>query len=176
MVLIAVLVYIGVRSVQLSREWKGRSVAYAQQHDHAPAGAPQASSTQQASLLDTDPRLRALVYPPPPPERDPFYPVIPPRRGGAPARPAPSTETSAPKEPVPVVPAASTLSMAGADGLRVTGILLGNPSAAVLRIGEKHYVVRVGDWLDNQVRVHAIDKSTVTLREGKNSYVLRIGR
>ena len=58
----------------------------------------------------------------------------------------------------------------------VTGIITGTPSTAVLRVSDEHYVVREGDWLDNNVRVHAISESAVTLRDRGKTYMLRLGR
>jgi hypothetical protein len=179
-VLALVVGYIVVRSVQLRREWKGREDARAEQHQLAHAatadpepGIPPASG-DGSSTVEDNPLLKALVYPPEPPERDPFYPVIAPRS----SRPAASTGTSRPR-PTPVLstqlPPFSGSSGPG-DILRVTGIITGDPSTAVLRVGDEHYVVRVGDWLDNTKRVEAIGASTVTVRESKRSYTLRLGR
>jgi hypothetical protein len=174
-VLLVVVAYIAVRAVQLRAEYRGmqheHDIAHAASADPELSDATASGDDAQASLMDEHPLLKALVYPPVPPERDPFYPVIAPPSSGR-ARPMPS-------RPEPVAAAElPPLTSGGADRdrLRVTGIISGSPAAAVIRVGDKHLVVREGDWLDNDTRVQAIGTNTVTLREGRRSYILRLGR
>jgi hypothetical protein len=63
----------------------------------------------------------------------------------------------------------------GRDQLQLTGIILGTPSTAVLRLGDDHFVVKEGDLLDSTLRVQKITKTTVTLRDGRTAYTLRLG-
>ena len=62
LVLLAILLYIGVRSVQLSREWKGK--ADTSQHQHAAHAATVASTPgvdpatgEPPSIIESNPRL-----------------------------------------------------------------------------------------------------------------------
>jgi hypothetical protein len=180
--LFALLLYIGVRSVQLSREWKGKTAAAEARHQLAHAsmaepgavGVP-ASTGEPPSLVESNPRLRALMYSGLPPERDPFYPVIRRPRAGRPAVKRPAADRSTPTA-LPPLGTTTGLATPARDSLRITGIITGSPPAAVLRVGDQHYVVREGDWINDSVRVQTIDTSTVTLRDGKRSYTLRLGR
>ncbi len=86
----------------------------------------------------------------------------------APPTPAPQdAPTPEASEPRPVGPP---------EGLRVTGIIVGQPTVAVLRAGRDHYVVNEGDWLDGRLRVQRITATTVTLNDGDRAYLLRLGR
>ena len=58
----------------------------------------------------------------------------------------------------------------------MSGIIVGNPSMAVLRVGDQHYVVREGYRLDSNIVVQTIDQSSVTLRDGRGTYTLRLGQ
>jgi hypothetical protein len=42
-------------------------------------------------------------------------------------------------------------------------------------MGDDHYVVKEGDFLDTGLRVQKITRNAVTLREGRTTYTLRIG-
>jgi hypothetical protein len=169
-VLVGLWAVIGGRYIQLSRQWKAKTTA---QHEVQPAAPQQqATSSQQVPL-----RYAGLVTPVAPPERDPFRPVISRRGFRAETKPA-ASESSGGEADVPILPPlpeAGSASGASSRVLHVTGIILGTPSTAVLRHGDQHYVVREGDWLDNQLRVHAIAKSSVTLRDSQRSYILRLG-
>jgi hypothetical protein len=59
--------------------------------------------------------------------------------------------------------------------LRVTGIITGSPSIAVLTRGEEHFIVQPGDRIDGELRVQSIGTSSVTLEAGNKTRVLRLG-
>jgi len=174
--LVAVLgclwVFIGIRFAGISRSHKAE-----QEGRERRQAAARAAQNPQQSPTATSPTLRlaALVTPVDPPKDDPFRPIIPPRRhGGA----APSPTTSRPNDRpalLPPMPDSSSTAHRTSQ-LYLAGVILGNPSTAVLRWGEEHYVVRAGDWLDNDLKVQEIKNDSVTLRGGGSSYVLRLGR
>ncbi len=164
-ILLALWVFIVVYYVTLSRHWKAKVAAQEQRHAAAAASAPDRPATSQPSA-----RIAALVAPVPAPGSDPFRPVISPRTRSSASRPGAPPDTAVPLlPPPPTVPSTR-------DRLHVTGIIVGNPSAAVLRLGEEHYVVREGYVLDNNVRVDSIGESSVTLRDSRGTYILRLGR
>jgi len=177
-ILAAVLAFIAIRYVQLSRQWKEKIEAHEKAHEAAVVQAQKQASTSPGAPARSS-RVAALVTPVPPPTRDPFYPVIAPRTRRV--RP-PESGGESPGGPraAPVLPSQLPDFAASAtrptDVLRVTGIITGTPSTAVLRVSDEHYVVREGDWLDNNVRVHAISESAVTLRDRGKTYMLRLGR
>ena len=174
--LVAVLgclwLFIGIRFFALSSAHKAEEEARERRQEAARAAQnPQGSSAATSPTL----RLAALVTPVEPPKDDPFRPIIPPRRH-AQATPAP-TNTESKDRPalLPPMPNSSS-SVSRRSQLYLAGIIVGNPSTAVLRWGEDHYVVREGDYLDNDLRVQQIKKDSVTLRGGGSTYVLRLGR
>jgi len=173
-ILLGMLIFIGVRYAQLSREHKAELAAQEARHEaaHQAAQAAQASSAAQASAA-----VEALIKQVPPPERDPFRPVIPPRRRGAAAAATQQPQQpAAPSTPSPLTPAGATdLPPLRGDTLHVTGIVVGNPSIAVLRFQDEHYVIREGDVLNGGLRVQTIAASQVTLRDSQNTYILRLG-
>jgi hypothetical protein len=180
-VLVLVVAYIAVSAVRLQREWKGKEQQAHEHHQAAHAamiggqGQHSTATSGGASSDGHDLRLKGLVYPPDPPERDPFYPVIAPRSGRVASRP--SSQPPRPAATAQLPPLSSGPASTPRRGtLHVTGIISGDPATAVLRVGDDHYVVGVGDWLDNDISVQAIGTNTVTLREGKRSHVLRLGR
>ena len=156
---------IGIRYVVLHRYWEAKAE---ESRAHAHAAAPAAVADPSRQSL----RLAALVTPVPPPERDPFHPVIAPRRRGA-AQPSavPSVDQHPSLPSLPPTPRASSR-----DTLRVTGIILGNPNTAVLRVGDDHHVVQEGNLLTDRIRVESVDRTSVTLRDGQGTYVIRLGR
>ncbi len=158
---------IGIRYVVLHRHWEAKVKAEeSRTHAHPAAVA----NPSRPSL-----RLAALVTPVPPPERDPFHPVIAPRRRGAAQPAAPrSVDQHASVPSLPPPPRASAAS--SRNTLRVTGIILGHPNTAVLRVGDDHHVVQEGDLLTDQIRVESVDRTSVTLRDRQGTYVLRLGR
>ena len=165
-VLILVWAFIGIRFAVLSREAKARRAADESRRQAAAA----VQVAQQPTQPGTAPsfRLAALVTPVEPPKDDPFRPIIPPRSTG-PRR----TRTEEPRRE-PILPPSATGYQS--SNLHVTGVIIGNPSTAVLRVGDEHYVVREGDWLDNELQVAKIASGAVTLRDRRSSYVLRLGR
>jgi len=173
-ILVAVWLFIGVYYVILARYWEAKT-AEARRHEHEAAdatGLPGANA-QQTAESPKSPLVASLTLRVPPPERDPFYPVIPPRTGRTAAAPA-VPETSEEETTTALLP---IWSPGGRDEvLHIAGIIVGNPSIAVLRHGERHYVVKEGDWLDERTRVQAISRSAVTVREGNKARVLRLGR
>ncbi len=164
--LILVWAFIGIRFAVLSREAKARRAAEESRRQAAAVQVAQ-QPTQPGTAASF--RLAALVTPVEPPKDDPFRPIIPPR-GTAPRR----TRTTEAPRPEPILPP----STAGyqSSNLHLTGVILGNPSTAVLRVGDEHYVVREGDWLDSELQVAKIATGAVTIRDKRSSYVLRLGR
>ena len=77
---------------------------------------------------------------------------------------------------VPLPPPPSPSPSADRNTLRVIGIILGNPSIAVLRVGDEHFHVREGQRLDGNITVQTIDPSSVTLRDSRGTYTLRLGQ
>ena len=78
---------------------------------------------------------------------------------------------------VPLLPPPPSPSpSADRNTLRVSGIIVGDPSTAVLRVGDEHYVVREGHRLDSNIVVQTIDQSSVTLRDSRGTYTLRLGQ
>ena len=168
-VLVGLWVVIGVRYASLSQQWRAKEAAR-QQHSPAPA-APPGTPAEPSATSQPSSRIAALVTPVPPPERDPFRPVIAPRGHRRPGAATPPQTSALLPPPIPESPLTS-----GREALHVTGIVAGNPSVAVLRLGDQHYVLQEGDWLDDRTRVQAIGRSTVTLRAGTRTYTLRLGR
>jgi hypothetical protein len=175
-ILVAVWVVIGIRYVALSRYWKARTAAQAaQQHAHPAAGADHPTPSGQTAEAEPSLRLAARVTPVPPPESDPFQPAINPRTRRATSRPtAPQPE---PRPLVPLLPPPPGPSpTADRNTLRVSGIIMGNPNTAVLRVGDEHYVVREGYRLNSNIVVQTIEQSSVTLRDSRGTYRLRLGQ
>lgn len=181
MILIALLVYIGVvysqSRAKMRADMERHRAGHAQEAASAAAGAGRAAAAPSVSPLVT-----ALLAPVPPPDRDPFDPVIPPRSqytsAPAPASSRPS-RTEAPSE-LPLLPPVSEgsgpfPSSRTQDVLTLSGIILGPPSLAVLRRGEEHFIVKAGDQIAGRLRVQSISRDTVTLRDARREYVLRLG-
>lgn len=166
-VLVGVWVFIGIYFVGLSRETKAKMA----EDDARRAAAHAAQSPAQGTeVLSPTARLAALIKPVDPPKSDPFKPIIAPRsRLGAPR--------AKPEDATPVLPPLDEEASARRrEDLHVTGIINGNPSTAVLRVQDQHYVVKANDWLDEKLQVVEIGNSYVTLRDGRNTYRLRLGR
>ena len=174
--LVCLWLFIGFRFLALSGAHKAEEEARERRQ-----AAVRAAQNPQVSPAATSPTLRlaALVTPVEPPKDDPFRPIIPPRRHAqAQATPAPtSNNTQSQDRPALLPPMPNSSSTAGRRSqLYVAGIIVGNPSTAVLRWGEDHYIVHEGDYLDSDLRVQQIKKDSVTLRGGGSTYVLRLGR
>jgi len=174
--LLCLWIFIGMRFLNLSSAHKAEEEARERRQ-----AAARVAQNPQVNPAATSPTLRlaALVTPVEPPKDDPFRPIIPPRRHAqAQATPAPtSNNTQSQDRPalLPPMPNSSS-NVSRKSQLYLAGIIVGNPSTAVLRWGEDHYVVREGDYLDNDLRVQQIKKDSVTLRGGGSTYVLRLGR
>ncbi|MFB3880468.1 MAG: hypothetical protein ACE149_04350 [Armatimonadota bacterium] len=177
-ILIVLWVVIGVRFALLSRQHKAKLATAEAAATERAAAALRAQSATPAGQKPLSPALRlaALVAPVQPPKGDPFHPIIPPRNVVARRQSAPAVRTAdEPQEPAPALPPLAGSGERGGDNLQLTGIIAGTPSTAVLRLGEDHFVVREGDVLDTTLRVQKISKTTVTLRDGKTAYTLRLG-
>lgn len=97
------------------------------------------------------PAPRAAAPPPPPPVPPPVFPE------GAPPSPAPVGTPSPTPSPTPAPPPA-----------RLVGILaqeMGGERLAIVQIGQKSYIVRVGDILEG-FRVIRVAHDEVVLRQG----------
>jgi hypothetical protein len=164
---------IGVRYVVLARHWEAKTAEAHQQHEAAEAAVLSGAKAQETAERPTSPLVASLTLQVPPPERDPFYPVISPRTGrtaAAPAAPEPSEDEAATASLPIWAPGGRN------EVLHIAGIIVGTPSIAVLRHGDSHYVVKEGDWLDERTRVQAISPSAVSVREGNKTRTLRLGR
>jgi hypothetical protein len=168
-ILLLVLVYIAVSYGRLSAQHRERIAARERAHQAAHQAAPAASQPQSAMAASA---ASALLTEVPAPESDPFRPVIArPRSGSAATGSRPAEQPS--EEPPTVLPPLPT---GTTETLHVTGIVMGRPSVAVMRIGEDHFIVEVGDTLSGGLRVQSIARSSVTLRdEQQRTYVLRLG-
>jgi len=60
--------------------------------------------------------------------------------------------------------------------LRLTGLVRGEQRVAVLRRGERRYLVREGDTVEGSYRVSQITANSVVLRRGARKRVLRLGQ
>lgn len=174
-ILACILVVVIVRWFKLSDEYQRKMLLH-QQTDHAlqHAVAQYSAPDSAAGVLDagqpaSSVLARALLAEVAPPERDPFRPIIPPHSRRASSSAAPrreSSESSASEVPIIVLPSGER------QTLHVTGIA---GETAVIRHGEDHFIVQVGDFLDDRLRVTAVGSSTVTLQNNERSYVLRLG-
>jgi hypothetical protein len=169
LVLIGIWAFIGIYFGVLSRREEAKEAA-AETRRQAATQAAQLVQRGGQSAMSPSLRLAALVAPVEPPKDDPFRPIIPPRSSA----PRPSQSSKPDQEPI-LPPPPDGLGYHSSN-LHLTGVIIGNPSTAVLRVGEEHYIVREGDWLDNRLRVHQIAQEGVTLRDARSSYVLRLGR
>lgn len=174
-ILACILLVVIVRWFKLSDEYQRKLLLHqetdhALQHAVAQYSAPDsAAAVLDAGQLARSPLATALLAEVPPPERDPFHPIIPPhsRRASSSAAPRQESSQSSPSElPVIVAPSGER------QTLHVTGIA---GQTAVLRHGEDHFIVQVGDFLDNRLRVTEVGRSTVTLQDNQRTYVLRLG-
>jgi len=177
-ILVALLVYIGFRYSSLAREHRQRLAAA---HQLLPQVSP--------PLVTGSARAALTGLPVSPPRRDPFNPLVPSGRqmsspAASPSRPAGPAATQLPPSALfpPTLPplfgpgqAPVTGVTPGPDVLYLSGIIKGNPDIAVLRRGENRYIVHQGDLIEGRYRVMAIGPGRVTLREGKNSYTLKLG-
>ena len=175
--LAAVIVYIIVTFLKISTQQQVRM-------EQARLTQEQAARSATTTPGDSDPNARAaasvqaLLTPVPAPERDPFYPLISQRRPGELAqKPAATQEREGEGLPeiLPPFPGTESSGASARDTLHVTGIVMGRPPVAVLRHGENHLIVQPGDVIDGGLRVQSINRTSVTLRGGQKTYLLRLG-
>jgi hypothetical protein len=182
-ILVAVVIYIGVAYSRGMRKMHAQLEA-AHRQLHAAQGAQQ-RNPQQDRLAST---LASVVAQVPPPTRDPFDPIIPPRNvmGAQAARPSAGRPASRPSSGqtmamLPTLPPlggseTSAGTPASRDTLQLTGVIVGPPSLVVMRRGEEHYILHQGDVVEGtNLRVNAVTRDSVTLRDGRASYTLRLG-
>ena len=172
-VLLALWAFIGIKFALFNRQHRSHTAA-------TPSGESSTAQSVPGGQLSPTLRLAALVAPVSPPGSDPFHPIIAPRSSEpGPAQPRTTGRRPSELEPAPAVlpplPGSESSSRSGRDRLTLTGVILGAPSTAVLRLGDDHYVVKEGDVLNGSLRVQKITKTTITLREGRTSYTLRLG-
>jgi len=175
-ILACILVVVIVRWFKLSDEYQRKMLLH-QETDHAlqSAVAQYSAPDSAAAVLEAahpapSPMATALLAEVPPPDRDPFQPVIPPHSRQ-------TSSSAAPRQEPPSQSATSELPVIMAPNgelqtLHVTGIA---GETAVLRHGEDHFIVQAGDFLDNRLRVTEVGRSTVTLQDNQRTYVLRLG-
>jgi hypothetical protein len=185
-VLVGIVIYIGISYSRESEKFRTRMAEHEAAHVHQ-------GSLQAADIPGADPSLspgsqmsptvQALLTPVAPPDRDPFLPMIAPPRAYASAALAPTTKPRGAKRPPDplVLPALTEAASAqppfqrNADALSLTGVVLGTPPLAVMRRGDDHFIVQQGAELPGKVTVQAISRNSVTLRDGKRQYTLKIG-
>jgi hypothetical protein len=148
--------------------------------------AAEKQAPKQVSAVATDEPLSK-------PGRDPFQgpdfaSASPAAAGGAAAsmRPAGASGSAQRIPPLPVVPPLSLIASAIAGGaqpplgfaaapqekLRVTGIIQGDPNVAILRKGERRFIVREGDPVGSQYTVTKISARRVVLSAGEHDQVI----
>ena len=185
-VLVGLVIYIGVRYSREADKYRARMAEH--EATHAQQGAPHSAVIPGADLsmipgAQMSPTVQALLTPVAPPDRDPFLPMVAPPRAYSSAAPAPTLKPSGrkrPPEPLvlpPLAGAASAQPPFQKDGnaLALTGVVLGTPPLAVMRRGEDHFIVQQGAELPGKVTVQAITRNSVTLRDGRRQYTLKIG-
>jgi len=189
LVLIGVVIYIGVSYARLSAKYKQDWAAHTAHHTHTDAVPPSASPGEpgpvgSSAQAPASPAIAALLAPIPPPDRDPFLPLIASTRYAAAraenASGRASTEQTKKAAPVELPPLFSSVGSEtpaprDSDLLHLTGIILGPPSLAVMRRGDDHFIVQTGDELPGRVRVQTITRNAVTLRDNGRDYVLKLG-
>jgi hypothetical protein len=172
LVLLVFWLFIIFEFTSLSKKTKAKMAAHDRAHAAATAG--QAGQALDPNAVNPALRLAALVAPVAPPKSDPFRPIIPPRNQSQLSAAPQAKPTNEPPSEAPVLPPMPE--SGGRGALQLTGIIVGSPSAAVLRLGGDHYVVREGDLLNNQLRVQQITRNSVVLRDSRSTYTLRLGR
>jgi len=188
-VLISLAVYIGISYSRLSQQYKRQKAEHVAMHERQRGAAQSATggvAANQGMQMggQMSATVQALLTPVSPPDRDPFNPVIAPLRTfvsaptRAPNKPRGATTT---REPLVLPPLAD--GAAGqppfpkrGDTLALTGIVLGTPPLAVMRRGEDHFIVQQGEELPGKVRVQSITRTSVTLRDEKREYTLKLGQ
>jgi len=175
-ILLVVWAVVGVRYAILSRQWRAKmSAAHHQYEQDMARVAGPGTRPEQPSAPRAESRPASLITPVAPPVQDPFLPVLARRGSGGATTPVGTTAEEEELTPLPPPPMEAYPTV-GEESLRLTGIVMGTPSIAVVRHGGKHHLVRVGDRLDGELRVQAISRDTVTFQDGKKTYQLRLGR
>ncbi len=180
-VLTGLVVYIGVSYARLASKYRKQEAEHIAAHARQDAAA---AATPGAPLIS--PSIAALMAPVSPPERDPFLPVIAPPRSGYSTPVRTIRRLGHPSAPDPLVLPPLTPTVPGqpppfpatrdANALALTGIIVGTPSMAIMRRGQDHFIVQPGSELPGKVRVQAVTRNTVTLKDGNRQYTLRLGQ
>jgi hypothetical protein len=187
-VLVGLIIYIGISYSREAVSYRRRAAEHEATHAQQAAAGPNAARLPGANLsmpagAQMSPTVQALLTPISPPDRDPFLPVVArprafaalPVKSGAKAR-----GSKRPSEPLvlpPLIEGASSQPpfQRDSNALALTGIVLGTPPLAVMRRGTDHFIVKQGAELPGKVMVQAISRNSVTLRDGKRQYTLKIG-
>jgi len=179
-VLCGVVVWIIVGYVQGSRKLQKKMAAAAEAHRKAHAAEVARPGGQTTRRIASARSVAGLMTPVPAPSRDPFRPIIPPRWTATRATASGPANTN--REPPaalaalpPLAGGASARATRSRDVLQLSGVILGTPSIAVLRRGDEAYIVRQGDYIEGGLRVETIERTSVTLRDKQQKYVMRIG-
>jgi hypothetical protein len=176
-ILLGVLIWIGISYFREVRKLHAKMAA-ADQAIHAAERAQLKPGAQETGLASTLANVIAQV---PPPTRDPFDPIIPPRNlvAASTARQSlqpPKRETMAVLPTLPPLPNSEASGAAGdREALQLTGIIMGPPTIVVMRRGNDHYILHPGDLLEGRLRVESVGRNAVTLRDRQGSYTLRLG-
>jgi len=110
--------------------------------------------------------------------RDPFRPIV---VAKAPAAPPAAANPGAGALPPITIPGpwgdspGLTAPVSAPEPLRLTGVVRGEPSIAVLRRGAKRYIVTIGDPVDNTYLVKSISDGRVVLASGEKTLSLTLG-
>ncbi len=187
-VLVGLVIYIGISYSREAEKYRKRMAEH--EATHAQQAAAQANTAGVSGAnpsmpagAQMSPTVQALLAPVTPPDRDPFLPMVAPPRAYSPAAVKPGTKPRAAKRPPeplvlpPLMEGASSQPpfQRDANALALTGIVLGTPPLAVMRRGTDHFIVKQGAELPGKVMVQAITRNSVTLRDGKRQYTLKIG-
>jgi hypothetical protein len=123
--------------------------------------APSVSTTAAAAPVGSPPPITTAMAPPPslPPLR-PIGLELFPNSSGAESGPGPSVITPGAPGPPAEAP------------LRLTGVIYGNPSIAIIRKGEQRYFVRPGDPVGSRYVVHSIEHRRVVLASSQGTLSL----
>jgi hypothetical protein len=182
------VIYIGISYSREADKYRKRMAEHEATHAQQAAsqanaaGIPGANPSMPAGA-QMSPTVQALLTPVTPPDRDPFLPMVAPPRAYSLVTAKPAAKQRGPKGPAeplvlpPLTGGASSQPpfQRDSNALALTGIVLGTPPLAVMRRGTDHFIVKQGAELPGKVMVQAITRNSVTLRDGKRQYTLRIG-
>jgi len=173
-VLVAALIWAAFATLKSYHHYVGGGPATARAPGTAGLTAP-GQQGPKGSTTASSKMLAGLLTPVPPPNRDPFDPVIRPRwQQETASRPTVEEPKPAPS-PLPVLPPLPGAAGVDKGVLHVTGIVLGAPSIVVLHRGDQPYIVKQGDYVEGSLRVESVTRNSVTLRDRQGTYVLRLG-